>query len=124
MRRPRGGRLLIMEKTISFACSSAAAWARALNILSSVTKVPSTAEITAEHLNGSGRGRRDHVESGLRKGCAFRCQPAKRGSLTERRPRVEIDRAQWLSPPPAVFGDLSLYGGAKGGSHPPSLAAV
>ena len=58
MRKPRGGRLLIIEKMIPFARSSAtAAWARAVNILSSVTNVPSTSEITAEHLNGNGRAR-------------------------------------------------------------------
>ena len=58
MRKPRGGRLLIIEKMIPFARSSAtAAWARAVNFLSSVTNVPSTSEITAEHLNGNGRAR-------------------------------------------------------------------
>ena len=56
MRKPRGGRLLIIEKMIPFVRSSAtAAWARAVKILSSVTNVPSTSEITAEHLNGNGR---------------------------------------------------------------------
>jgi hypothetical protein len=54
MRKPRGGRLLTIEKMVPFARSSAtAACARAVNTLSSVTKVPSTSEITAEHLNGS-----------------------------------------------------------------------
>src|SRR5580704_16995507 len=58
MRKPRGGRLLIIEKMIRLARSSAtAAWAPAVNTLSSVTNVPSTSEITAEHLNGTGRAR-------------------------------------------------------------------
>jgi hypothetical protein len=49
IRKPRGGRLLIVENTIPFARRSAtAAWVRAVNILSSVTKVSSTSETTAE----------------------------------------------------------------------------
>src|ERR1700733_3825247 len=55
MRKPRGGRLLMIAKRIPLARNSAtAAAARAVNTLSSVTNVPSTSEITAEHLNDSG----------------------------------------------------------------------
>ena len=55
--RLRGGRLLMIEKRIPLACSFAtAAWARVVNTLSSVTNVPSTSAITAEHLNSDGRG--------------------------------------------------------------------
>src|ERR1700691_6563833 len=58
MRTPRGGRLLIIEKMIPLARSAAtAAREPAVNTLSSVTNVPSTSEMTAEHLNGTGRAR-------------------------------------------------------------------
>ena len=47
--KPRGGRLLMIAKLIPHAWSFAtAAWARAVKILSSVTNVPSTSEISAE----------------------------------------------------------------------------
>ena len=56
MQRPRGGRLLMIEKAIPLACSLAtAACVGAVNIFSLVTRVPSTSEITAEHLNRDGR---------------------------------------------------------------------
>jgi hypothetical protein len=49
MRKPRGGRLLMIVKMIPRACRSATtAWARAVNRFSSVIKVPSTSETTAE----------------------------------------------------------------------------
>ena len=49
MRKPRGGRLLMIVKMMPRAWRSAtAAWARGVKILSSVTKVPSTSETTAE----------------------------------------------------------------------------
>ena len=49
---------LVIEKRIPLARNAAtAAWARDVRILSSVTNVPSTSEITAEHLNGNARAR-------------------------------------------------------------------
>jgi hypothetical protein len=58
MRKPRGGRALVIEKMIPLARNSAAAaWVRDVSLLSSVTNVPSTSEITAEHLNGNARMR-------------------------------------------------------------------
>jgi hypothetical protein len=55
--KPRGGRLLMIAKLIPHACSFAtAAWARTVNILSSVTKVPSTSETTVEILAEDIRG--------------------------------------------------------------------
>ena len=46
MRKPRGGRLLMIEKIIPLARNSAtAARAHAVSTLSSVTNVPSTSEI-------------------------------------------------------------------------------
>ena len=58
MRKPRGGLALVIEKGIPLARNAAtAAWARDVRILSSVTNVPSTSEITAEHLNGNARTR-------------------------------------------------------------------
>ena len=58
MRKPRGGRLLIIEKSIPFARSAAAAaFMRSVRTFSLVTNVPSTSEITAEHLIGRERAR-------------------------------------------------------------------
>jgi hypothetical protein len=49
MRKPRGGRLLMIVKMIPRAWSSVtAARLRAVKIFSSVTKVPSTSETSAE----------------------------------------------------------------------------
>jgi hypothetical protein len=46
----------MIEKIIPLARNSATATrAHAVSTLSSLTNVPSTSEITAEHLNGSGR---------------------------------------------------------------------
>jgi hypothetical protein len=48
---PRGGRALTMPNMIPFACNSATAErTRPVRILSSVTSVPSTSEITADIL--------------------------------------------------------------------------
>ena len=59
MRKPRGGRLLISEKSIPFARSAAAAaLVRSVRTFSLVTNVPSTSEITAEHLTGRRAGPR------------------------------------------------------------------
>ena len=57
-RNPRGGRLLMIEKIIPLARSSATAdMARDVSLFSSLTNVPSTSVITAEHLNGNARVR-------------------------------------------------------------------